>query len=264
MKKYLIRTDIEGVSGVVSYDQSVPGRPEYQEGRRLFMGDLLAAIEGLFEGGADEIYLYDEHCAARNICMEELPEKVYAYVGKPPYTLDWAGGIDSSFEGLILLGFHSKAGNEGCLLNHSYESDIRNIDVNGLSLGEIGIEAAIAGEQGVPLLMVTADSEGVREAVELIPDVIGVTVKESLSLYGAMCYPPCTTRQWIRDAARKVAAGAKRPEPFLVDGPVTMKIDFYPGPFAEAFEKKFGQAVYKGNSVLECWVLYQKDKSSLE
>ena len=64
MKKYLIRLDLEGVSGIISYEQATPGNADYAEGRRLFMGDLLAAIDGLFEGGADEIYLYDEHCSA--------------------------------------------------------------------------------------------------------------------------------------------------------------------------------------------------------
>ena len=152
MKKYLIRLDLEGVSGIISYEQATPGNADYAEGRRLFMGDLLAAIDGLFEGGADEIYLYDEHCSARNVFIDELPENVYYYSGKPSYSEEWRGGLDASFEGMIMLGFHSKAGSTGCLLNHSYDLNISNIDVNGISLGEIGMETAIAGEAGVPLL----------------------------------------------------------------------------------------------------------------
>ena len=85
MKKYMVRTDIEGITGIVSYDQSVPGHAEYAEGRELFMGDLLALLQGLFEGGADEVYLYDEHCAGRNIRIDQLPPHVYTYMGKPMY-----------------------------------------------------------------------------------------------------------------------------------------------------------------------------------
>ncbi|MBQ6321413.1 MAG: M55 family metallopeptidase [Lachnospiraceae bacterium] len=262
MKKYMVRTDIEGVSGVVSYEQSVPGNDEYAEGRELFMGDLLALLQGLFEGGADEVYLYDEHCAGRNIRLEQLPPHVYTYMGKPMYKEDWAGGLDDSFSGLILLGFHSKADNPGYLLNHSYESDIRNISVNGISMGEIGVETAIAGELGVPLVMITADSEGVKEAKELAPDTAGVVVKESCSEYGALCYPACETRDWIRTWACEVAKGSVPiPKPYQVTGPVEMRIDFFPGEYAQRYQKVFGEAVFHGDSVLSCWAQYQEKKA---
>ena len=87
------------------------------------------------------------------------------------------------FPVLILLGFHSKR-NTGELLHHSYEPDIKDLILNGVSVGEIGIEAAIAGDYGVPLVMITADSAGVAEAETLIPGVVGVSVKQSLSADG--------------------------------------------------------------------------------
>ena len=264
MKKYLIRLDLEGVSGIISYEQATPGNADYAEGRRLFMGDLLAAIDGLFEGGADEIYLYDEHCSARNVFIDELPENVYYYSGKPPYSEEWRGGLDASFEGMIMLGFPSKAGSNGCLLNHSYDLNISNIDVNGISLGEIGMETAIAGEAGVPLLMVTADSEGVREARELVPEVIGVSVKESLSEYSAMCYPAKVTQRWIREGAKKAAQLEKKPDLYVIDGPITLKVDFFPGKVGEAFAQQVGPAVYEGKNVTECWVRFQEDRQALK
>ena len=265
MRKFMIRTDLEGVSGIVSYEQAVPGGSEYQEGRALFMGDLLAAIEGLFEGGADEIWLYDEHCTGRNIRLDELPENVFACTGKTPYTETWAGALDSTFEGLILLGFHSKADrNAGRLLNHTYDLNISNIDVNGISVGEIGMEAAIAGEMGVPLLMVTADSAGISEAVDLVPEVTGVSVKESITEFAAVCCSTSTTTRKIREAAKKAAQETKHPEPFHIKAPVTMKVDFYPGPLAQIFAKQFGEAVYTGDSVLSCFARFQKEKAAAE
>ena len=168
--KFMIRSDIEGVSGIVSYEQAEPGKNEYEAGRRLFMNDLLALVVGLREGGAGEIHIYDEHCAGRNILLDELPEDVYIYVGKPPYTNDWAGGIDESFDGLIMLGYHSMRGTPNALLNHTYEPDLRGLILNGLHVGEIGMEIAIAECFGVPLALITGDSEGVREAKELVHD----------------------------------------------------------------------------------------------
>ena len=265
MKKYMVRTDIEGITGIVSYDQSVPGHAEYAEGRELFMGDLLALLQGLFEGGADEVYLYDEHCAGRNIRIDQLPPHVYTYMGKPMYRENWAGGLDDSFAGMIMLGFHSKADNPACLLDHSYESDIKNISVNGISMGEIGVETAIAGELGVPLVMITGDSEGVKEARALSKDTAGVVVKESCSEYGALCYPACETREWIRRCACKVAKGALPvPKPYRIPGPVEMRIDFFPGEYAAKYHQTYGEAVFHGDTVLACWAQYRERKERIQ
>ena len=263
MKKYLVRTDIEGISGVVSYEQAEVGKSEYEVGRKLFMGDLLALISGLNDGGADEIYLYDEHCFGRNIDITQLPDNVFTYAGKPPYRENWAGGLDDSFTGIILLGFHSKANSGDNLLNHSYESDILNIDINGRSVGEIGNEAAIAGECSVPLVLMTGDSEGVREAKNLVPEVEGVVVKESCSLYGGLCYSTAVTHRKIHDAARKVAERGSAAKPFVVPGPITMKIDFFETDFAKKYQSQFGPAVFHGETVLSCWAQYLANKEKM-
>ena len=263
MKKFMVRTDIEGISGVVSYDQAEPGKPEYEEGRKLFMGDLLALIRGLNDGGADEIYLYDEHCYGRNIDITQLPENVFTYAGKPPYLKDWPGGLDSSFTGMIMLGFHSKADNGDFLLNHSYESDIKNIDINGISVGEIGNEAAMAGEVGVPLIMVTGDSEGINEAKALVPEVCGVVVKESCSEFGGLCYPTSVTHKKIYESAKALAERETHPAPYLIPGPVTMTITFFETPFAAKYLSKYHEAKFQGNTVAECWAQYLRAKKEL-
>ncbi len=144
--KFMIRCDIEGVTGVVSYEQAEPCKSEYVFGQKMFMSDLIACIKGLLSGEADEIVVYDEHYYGRNIDLSAIPENVKTICGKPPYHPDWAGGLDETFTGVILLGFHSKFGTPGGLLPHSYELDIKDITINGLSVGEIGIEAAIAGD----------------------------------------------------------------------------------------------------------------------
>lgn len=189
IKKLMVRCDMEGASGVVSCEQTDPGRPEYDFGRRMFMADLLALLEGLKRAKVEQVVIYDEHFYGRNIDLSVLPSWAVAICGKPPYRPDWAGGLDPSFDGLILLGFHSKAGTPGGLLNHSYEPDIRDLRLNGVSVGEIGIEAAIAGDYGVPLLGVIGDSAGVAEARDLIPGVQGVVVKESICEWGGCVIP---------------------------------------------------------------------------
>lgn len=257
MKKYMIRCDIEGVSGVVSYDQADPEGAEFEMGRRLFMGDLTALLQGLNDGGADEIIIYDEHFRGRNIDLDALPENATAICGKPPYTAEWAGGLDSSCTGLILLGFHSMRGT-GAVLHHSYEPDIKELTLNGYPVGEIGIETAIAGDWGVPLQLISADSAGVREARELVPGVTGVTVKQSLGPSAAACPAGAVTRRALREAAEAVAPPPPATEPWQLKDP-QLRVVFNPGPYLEAFRRLFDvddSVVISGRTVTQCWADY--------
>lgn len=258
MKKYMIRCDIEGVSGVVSYQQADPAFPEYAFGKRMFMHDLLALLRGLNDGGAGEITVYDEHFYGRNIEIDALPENVRAICGKPPYRADWAGGLDETFSGLILLGFHSKAGT-GELLHHSYEPDIADITINGVSVGEIGVEAAIAGDRNVPLTMVIADSAGVREAETLVPGTVGVAVKRSLSPDGGLCDSAETTGRKIREAAARIVRNPPPAKPWKLSSP-TLEVHFHPGEFAEKFLQLFGEPRFSASSVTACWAQYWQRK----
>ncbi len=257
MKKYMIRCDIEGVSGVVSYEQADPERPEFGFGKRMFMADLLALIAGLNDGGADEIVIYDEHFHGRNIDIDLLPENAVAICGKPPYRADWAGGLDESFAGLILLGFHSMRGT-GELLHHSYEPDIKAIFINGTAVGEIGVEAAIAGDWNVPLVLISADSAGVREAQQLVDGVRGVAVKNSISAEGGECFSVAKTSAMLRRAAKEIVLNPPPVKPWKV-GLAELKVAFNPGPYADAFGS--GESVtIAGKTVTACWAEYWQRK----
>lgn len=263
MKKFMIRCDMEGASGIVSYEQAEPLKSEYDEGRRLFMSDLNALIAGLHDGGADEIHIYDEHFYGRNIRLDEVPDYVFTYCGKPNYTRESAGGLDASFSGLILLGFHSKAGTDGALLNHTYESDIRDIRLNGLSVGEIGMEAAVAGSFGVPLLMYTGDSEGAKETKLLSPDTVCVSVKESLSPDGALCYPTAKTAKLIYSAAYEVASKLPGIAPWKCE-PTILEVDFADTPYARKYYELYGSSPIRGDSANDCWVEYLIRKAEVK
>jgi len=266
-KKYMVRCDIEGVSGVVSYEQAEPGKPEYEFGQRMFMADLLALLEGLKAGGADEVIIYDEHYYGRNIDLGALPDCASAICGKPPYRSDWAGGLDSSFAGVILLGFHSKVGTPGGLLNHTYEPDIRSLRLNGISVGEIGIEAAVAGDFGVPVVMVTADSAGVAEAEALLPGTVGVVVKESLGESAGCCYPLSVSTQRIRTAAQTVVQSPPPVKPYATGEAVVLEVELNDGPYLDAVRSHVGgemkderTLIISANSATAVWAAYWEKK----
>ena len=265
--RFMLRCDVEGVSGVVSYAQAEPGKAEYGFGLQMFRADLSACIDGLLAGGADEVVIYDEHYYGRNIDPAWLPERASVICGKPPYRADWAGGLDATFGGLVLLGFHARFGTPGGLLPHSYERDIRDLRLNGVSVGEIGMETAIAGDFGVGLLLVTGDSASCREAEALVRGVKTVAVKEALSETGGQCYPLTVTEGWIREAARGVAAHPPAVQPWHLDHPVTLEIAFNPGVYADTLRRAYasditaqGDLVLKGETTTAVWADYWQRK----
>ena len=267
MARYMIRCDMEGVSGVVSYEQAEPGGSEYEFGNRMFMADLLAALEGLKAGGADEVVIYDEHYYGRNIDIAQLPEYAKAICGKPPYRPNWAGGLDETFAGVILLGLHSKAGTAGGLLPHSYELDIAELLLNGVSVGEIGMEAAIAGDFNVPVVLVTGDSAGVKEAQELLSGVEAVSVKESISESAGLCYPLATTSEAIRSKAAAIVRKKPAAAAYKVGNEVKLEVQLNEGPYLQAAQRLLKGDMsddktvqLSGGSATEVWADYWQKK----
>jgi len=267
MKKFMVRADLEGVCGVVSYAQVEPEKAEYAYGQRMFMAELLSVVKGLNEGGAEDIVVYDQHYYGRNIDLEQIPEYVKVICGKPPYRSDWAGGLDSTFAGVVLLGFHSKSDTPGGLLSHTYELDIADLRLNGVSVGEIGMEAAVAGDYGVPVVLITGDSAAIKEAEKLLPGVQGVSVKEALSQEGALCYPLSVTTDLIAQAATQVVTSPPKVKPYSVGNTATLEVELHDGDFLRAVRQLFKEnlseertLILSGRNATEVWSEYWQKK----
>lgn len=264
----MIRVDMEGLTGVVNMNQVAPGASEYGFGRSMLKHDLNAVLEGLLHSAEDEIWLYDIHFQGTNVVFDDLDPRVTVICGKPNYTPDNLSYLDSSFDGMVLLGLHAKAEMPGCVLNHNYEHDIRAIHVRGAEgrsyhVGEIGLEAFMAGEAGVPLVMVTGDSEGCKEASKLQQDTVTVVVKESLGDTAAACYPPSVTRQRLMEGALLCRSRAPQLKPLTVEGPIELDMTFYPGELLNKLQQRIGHSfvgshrmILKGSSVLAAWEQY--------
>ncbi|WP_168735567.1 M55 family metallopeptidase [Cohnella fermenti] len=267
--RWMIRSDMEGVTGVVSMEQVVPGAAEYAFGKWMLMHDLQALLAGLLQEEDDEVVIYDIHFAGRNIDPDRLDRRVQVIAGKPHYGVANAGWLSGRFDGMILQGLHARAGTPNALLAHNYEHDIVRMELNGEPIGEIGLEAAIAGEAGVPLAMVTGDSEGAREARELMAGVITVSVKESLGPASALCYPSEWTGRYLTEGAlmcRELAAQGSM-APYRIQGPVELMMQFKPGELLSRLQLRLRECFVDpetlrltGASVLEAWEIYLKAK----
>ncbi len=242
---------MEGVTGVVSMIQVTPNSPDYPEARSWYMAELLALIDGLFAGGATDVSIYDQHWFGRSIDMAQLPAGVRVFSGKPSYRVGWTAGLDASHRGMILHGLHSMEGS-GYTLAHTYEPDfLQTVRLNGIVVGEIGIEAAIAGDWEVPLVLVVADSSGTDEAEALIPGVATVKTKISSLDHGAECFPLGEVCDAIRKRAEEVAARPPEVAPFKPGSPSEMVCTFKPGPFLDALRRRRAKGPWLDDATLQ-------------
>lgn len=242
--KIMIRSDIEGVTGVTTYRQVEGGK----FGKQMLMNDLMACIDGIMSAGDHEIVVYDEHADGRNVAIDVLPECVSVIMGKPAYRSDW-GGIDGSFDAMMMVGFHARFGVEGALLPHSYSRKNREIRLNGVVAGEIGMEVAIAGDFGVPLWLITGDSAGMAEAEKLVAGIKTVVVKEAMGEFEANCYSPRKTAKLIFNAAKAVVEKPPSIKPLIIDCPVEMQIDLAQSDYTTKLKDAYPEIFIKENTI---------------
>ena len=87
-------------------------------------------------------------------------------------------GIDSGVDGVVFLGYHTGAGSEGVLAHTYLENSITGVWLDGVHACEGRLNAALAAEYGVPVLLVTGDDLTCVDAADYAPDAAMVAVKE--------------------------------------------------------------------------------------
>jgi D-amino peptidase len=226
--KVLIAVDMEGISGVVNWDQVTPGHPEYTRFRKIMTDEVNAAIAGACEGGADEVVITDGHWDGVNILIEELdPRAKLNSGGASPYSM--MEGVQAGVDGVLFVGYHARAGSQSAVLAHTWSNTrIANVWLNDVLVGEYGLNAALAGHFNVPVLMVTGDQVVCAQAVELLGEVETVIVKQATGFAAAECLPPSVSQPKIREAAaRAVRSLRKMPRAaYRLTGPVKATVGF--------------------------------------
>lgn len=223
MKVY-ISCDIEGVGCVVRPEHSTIQGRDYIQSRRLMTGEVNAAVAGAFEAGATEVVVADSHNVGLNLLPEELDERAELIMGTPR-PLSMMEGVDQGFDAAFFLGYHAKPGTQDGLIIHNFHSRIRNMTLNGLSVGELGMNAALAGLYGVPVALVTGDEVTGGEAKALMPWVDTVAVKRGIGAYAAQCLHPNVCRRRIHDAAAGALRTLKAKKPWKVEEPTVLELE---------------------------------------
>jgi D-amino peptidase len=228
--KILIATDMEGVTGVTTWDQVTPDHAEYARFRKQMTEDVNAAVRGAFDAGADEVIVADGHWNGSNILIEELDPRARLNTGSPsPFSM--MQGIDKSVAGVMFIGYHARNGSPNAVLDHTWSSrTVANVWLNDILTGEYGLNAALAGHFGVPVIMVSGDQTACAQMSELLGDVETAVVKQASGRFAAECLAPQVTQEMICLSAERAVerlAEADVPEPLVLDMPITVTVEFF-------------------------------------
>lgn len=211
----MISADMEGASGVTWTADVQVGTEQWQRFRPMFTSDVNACVAGLYAGGATDVLVNEAHSSQRNVLLEDLDTRARMLTGKHK-PLSMMQGIDSGVDGVVFLGYHTGAGVEG-VLSHTYlPNQITGVWLDGVHASEGRLNAALAAEHGVPVLLVTGDDLTCEDAGDYVPGARTVAVKECVSRYAAICIPPSVTAAAIEEESRAAMARAGR-----FDGSIT-------------------------------------------
>jgi len=222
LKIYIV-TDLEGISGVFSFAQTrEPLTPLNREAREYFMGDVAAVVRGLRDAGATEIVVLDGH--GSQAVVPHLMEPGAKYVtGLPRPGVLW--GLDRSFAGIVMLGYHAMMGTPDGVLNHTQSSKSENrYWYNGVESGELVQMAAIAGHFDVPPILVTGDEATCRESRKFFGEsCVTVATKRGIARESALLYPFAETRKALYEGGKRAIAAIPKCKPYRLELPIKAK-----------------------------------------
>jgi D-amino peptidase len=225
-----VSVDIEGITGVVHSDMMGAAGREYDRGRRLMTNDANAAIEGLANAGADYILVCDGHGPMRNLFFEDMHPASHLLTGAGD-AKDWCqleGADNRSFDAAVLVGYHAMAKTYKAIHPHTIAgAAVHELRLNGRPHGETGLNAAVLGSLGIPVIMVTGDTTTMAEARDFLGDQIEtVAVKDSVGRNAAICRPPSSTLPEIMAAAERALKNLDAAKAYNPDGPWRLEVDF--------------------------------------
>ena len=224
-------SDMEGVAGIVKWQQTTGGEKAYDEGRVLYTEEINAAVRGAKAAGATEIVVMDCHGAGGaydfNSLVPELLDPVCEYVVQQEWT-EYTAFLESGCDAALFVGMHAMAGTADGVLSHTVSGQAwQNLRFNGRLVGETGINAALCGNWGVPVLLVTGDRAVCAEARELLGErLTTVEVKEGLGRFSARMQTPSRARELIEEGARQALSDLKAVVPYDPGRPCEIEIDF--------------------------------------
>jgi len=226
--KVYISADMEGITGVASVDQLSPASFEYNQARQWMTAEVLAAIQGAREAGATEFVVSDSHGNGESLVIDRFPADVpITIVRSFPRPLGMMEGIDSTFGAVIFIGYHAATTSTTGVRAHTMSSALlTRIALNGVAQSEAGINAAIAAQYGVPVVMITGDDAIVTETKQRLGNLEGVIVKRAIGFHSAATLTPEVGQGRIRQQAKTAVMRRAEMKPYTMTKPLTVEVSF--------------------------------------
>ncbi len=224
--RVLVSVDMEGIAGVVDGEDVRPGHGEYERNRRLITAEASAAVRGVYAyDPAPQVLVTEAHGPFRNLLPELLDRRAELFRGKPKPDGMLAGLADGA-DAALFIGYHGKAGTARSVLAHTIHGGVvADVRCDGRSLGEIGLNAALAAHYGVPVVLVAGDDSVAAEAAAVVPGVHAVVVKRALGFSAAALLHPDEACDRIEAAVPRALADRGLMQPLRFDGPVLVEVD---------------------------------------
>jgi len=248
--KLFIHWDMEGVSGIHDrqqvwyWEEGVP-KEVAQQGQDLIIADVNVVTQAALDAGVDEIIVSDTHHGGGNIVVERMltdPRVTYNTHsrGHDKTGYRWMPGLDESVDGFLVPGHHAKAGTPNAFLPHTNNSKWADFRINGLSVGEMGIESCFAAHWNVPLLMTHGDETFCEEVQATYPGVLAVPVKRAIDHDHCTGPELETAHKRLADGVAQAVANlrAGKCRPFAPKLPMTVTLQLKNADDAETSAKK--------------------------
>jgi len=223
--RVMLLVDVEGVSQVDDVRAASWNYPElYAQTQIDVTLDTNAAIRGLRAAGATEIIVADGHGArVRPHNFNLLPERLEPDVKlvRGASHLEAAKGLDA----LAMVGMHCRNGTPIGFMGHT-TSGFTAVTFNGEWFGEVAMLAAVAGERGVPTILVTGDDATIRENHAFMPWIETAVVKTATGRTSCDCLSGDVARAQIETAARCSLEQLASMKPLVVATPVETEVWF--------------------------------------
>lgn len=219
-----ISADMEGITGLTHRSQVSQSGPDYALGRKLMTAEVNTAIAAAFEAGATEVVVNDSHGSQTNLQPDQVDPRAVLITGSPkPFGM--MQGIDVSFAAVIFIGYHAQASTVDGVLDHTYSGQLKSVRLNGREVGEYGLNAALAGHFGVPVVFLSGDRAVTEQARAFIPGIEVVAVKEGIGQTAARTLHPEAAREKMAAGIKAALAGRQHVQPVGLSRPVTIEIE---------------------------------------
>jgi D-amino peptidase len=219
--KVFISVDMEGLAGAVSSSDVNASGADYAHFRTLMAGETNAAIEGAFNAGATYVLVRDSHGGKQNLLPGDVDPRAHLLRGASTGPKNMMEGIDSTFDAVVFIGYHAKAGTPNAILEHTSTGNVVDFSINDVSLPEGGYNALVAGLYGVPVVFVAGDRAVVDQLRGLLGPIRAVAVKQEIA-DASLGMSPAAARDAIRAGVEDAVRARVQLKPWAMAGPFTM------------------------------------------